>query len=601
MNSAGVIRRHLILATLSFAGIAALAAGHPQASQSVAQQQPTTLRVTTRLVTINAVVTDKQGNPVPDLTKDDFSIVDGGHQQKIQFFSVLTNQPPSAPAPMPPDTYTNVLAERGATPPSVTVILFDALNTLWVGQGYALEKVREFLRHVQPEDRVGLFVIGKEKLTILHDVNENATTLSDAIRRYDARHKPNAPVVDSILDNHTTELERFLEGRDNTFIAARDRPSGASWEFNRLSTQMTLVSMQTVVRHLSTIPGRKSLIWITDNPRSSGSLMGDSWLFDQSAFAKQQRARERTINLDPGEASTGTSREEADPHQAAVLYPGQVLDIEMMVRLMNDAGIAIYPVDAEGLQAPTLGFTTPEQTAGSGSVAKMGTTENFSMKELAERTGGRAFYNRNDLDMGIRRAINDSRLTYSVGYYPDHNQWNGSFRKIQIKIDRPGVSVLARQGYFALADATPIPASYRADYMEQIAASPLDATEFPMSVHIGLAGKKANPSLLATLRFQAQPLLRLQSDGDWTSNFEILFMQMDAKNKLLDATNKIFTGSFAQSAYDKMIRAPMSIPVALKFMPHATVLCVILRDANSESIGSVHIPLEKYMAAAGLH
>ncbi len=571
MNRACAIGRNLLIAVLFGTGLVSLAAPDRQTSKNDAPQEPATLRVTTRLVTINAVVSDKQGNAITDLTKDDFTIVDGGHEQKIQFFSVMTNQPPPVPAPMPPDTYTNVLAEQGATPPSVSVILFDTLNTFWVGQGYALNKVREFLRHVQPEDRVGLFVMGKERLIILHDVNQNTGDLSDAIHRYDARHIPDEAPAGSILDAKSTELERFLEGRDNTFIAARDRPSrsGSRWEFNRLATQMTLVSMQTVARHLSTIPGRKSLIWITDNPRTSGDLMSDKWLFDQSASAK--------------------------------LYPGEALDIELMVRLMNEAGIAIYPVDAEGLQATDLGFSSSGVAAGSGSIPKMGTTENFGMEELANRTGGRAFYNRNDLDMGIRRAINDSRLTYSIGYYPDHSQWNGSFRKIQIKVDRPGANVLARQGYFALADATPIPTKYRTEYMQQIAASELDATQFPLSVHLGVAGKKGNPSLLATLRFNSQRLLYLQSDGKWRSDFEILFIQLDAKSKLLDATNKTFTGSFAQPEYEKMVRGPMNVPVTLKFVPHATTLCVILRDDNSESIGSVHIPLNKYAAAAVLY
>jgi VWFA-related protein len=602
MNRACAIGRNLLIAVLFGTGLVSLAAVNRQTSKNDAPQEPATLRVTTRLVTVNAVVSDKQGNAITGLTKDDFTIVDGGHEQKIQFFSALTNQPPPVPAPMPPDTYTNVLAEQGATPPSVSVILFDTLNTFWVGQGYALNKVREFLRHVQPEDRVGLFVMGKERLIILHDVNQNAEDLSDAIHRYDARHIPDEAPAGSILDAKSTELERFLEGRDNTFIAARDRPSrsGSRWEFNRLATQMTLVSMQTVARHLSTIPGRKSLIWITDNPRTSGDLMSDKWLFDQSASGKQQRMREQAINFDSGKNPAGTSRELTGPYQAAVLYPGEALDIELMVRLMNEAGIAIYPVDAEGLQATDLGFSSSGVAAGSGSIPKMGTTENFGMEELANRTGGRAFYNRNDLDMGIRRAINDSRLTYSIGYYPDHSQWNGSFRKIQIKVDRPGANVLARQGYFALADATPIPTKYRTEYMQQIAASELDATQFPLSVHLGVAGKKGDPALLATLRFNSQPLLYLQSDGKWRSDFEVLFIQLDAKSKLLDATNKTFTGSFAQPEYEKMVRGPMDVPVTLKFVPHATTLCVILRDDNSESIGSVHIPLDKYAAAAAL-
>jgi VWFA-related protein len=121
---------------------------------------------------------------------------------------------------------------------------------------------------------------------------------------------------------------------------------------------------------------------------------------------------------------------------------------------MNDAGIAVYTVDARGLEAFDLGFVSRPNSTPMGSPVEAVTELESRMPqaktsplELASRTGGRAFFNRNDIETGIRRALDDARFTYEVGYYPDHNEWKGEWRKIQVKVRRPDVAVLARGGY----------------------------------------------------------------------------------------------------------------------------------------------------------
>src|SRR5258708_13316999 len=73
-----------------------------------------------------------------------------------------------------------------------------------------------------------------------------------------------------------------------------------------------------------------------------------------------------------------------------------------------------------------------------------------SMLELADRTGGRAYYNTNDLKNAIRQAIGDSEITYTIGYHPTNLDLDGKFRDIKVKVDRPGTNVRYRKGYFAM-------------------------------------------------------------------------------------------------------------------------------------------------------
>jgi hypothetical protein len=79
------------------------------------------------------------------------------------------------------------------------------------------------------------------------------------------------------------------------------------------------------------------------------------------------------------------------------------------------------------------------------------------MKVLAERTGGKAFYGSNNLSEAIRRAMDDSRVTYTLGFYPAGAKWDGSFHRIKVKVKTSGAEVRARTGYFALPDSAQTP------------------------------------------------------------------------------------------------------------------------------------------------
>src|SRR5262249_33083627 len=129
-----------------------------------------------------------------------------------------------------------------------------------------------------------------------------------------------------------------------------------------------------------------------------------------------------------------------------------------------DAQIAIYPVDARGL-VPSSYFDASSSgrdnlgrslsrpgrlgAAMSQESAQLQAVHG-TMNDMAERTGGRAFYNRNDIDGAIRQSVRDGSTYYTLAYYPSNKKWNGKFRKIQIKVNRPGVKLRHRLGYYAV-------------------------------------------------------------------------------------------------------------------------------------------------------
>ncbi len=88
----------------------------------------------------------------------------------------------------------------------------------------------------------------------------------------------------------------------------------------------------------------------------------------------------------------------------------------------------------------------------SGMNARQNTRDTERM--FADATGGLAFYGSNDIRSAMKRSFDDGRYAYTIGFYPDHGQWNGKFRKIKVQVSASGVQLRYRNGYFAEAEHT---------------------------------------------------------------------------------------------------------------------------------------------------
>jgi len=546
-------------------------------SRSQSQNADTTLRVTTRLVNVNVVVTDALGKPVKDLTQDDFTLLDDGQPQKIAFFSAIDNTlPPATVSLLGPDTYTNRPADYGA-PPSSTILLFDTLNSRWTSQGYGLYRIRKFLRQIEPEDYIGIYLLDRD-----------ASDLFTAIRRYDDLHSHSPEARDAAKESTgDPDLDHFLSGKDNRYRFELDRRASPAYRRDKLTLarQVTIASLLEIGRQLAAAPGRKSLIWVSDQTPA-----GTGWLtLDDQAELMQDLPEKPGINF---------------PNLPPVRDRD---DVERLIRLMNDAGIAVYTVDSRGLETVDLGF---RNTGGIGIPMDSGpltglinrTPEpNETLLELASRTGGRAFYNRNDLETGIRRAEDDARFTYNLAYAPDHNRWKGEWRKIQVNVNRPKVTVLARGGYFALPDPRPVPPKNRFEFLSQIAASPIESSQLPLTVHIATTSGAKGSRIDAKVHLNPQSMLTDVDNGHRKGSFEVMFMQIGEKNKLLDATQKDVEADLDPKEYAAVSQRGWELSAQLDFKSGATLLCVILHDKSSDAVGSVRIPLARYSAAATMH
>lgn len=583
----------------------------PTAQSSTGQQQssPSAIRSTTRLVKLSVIVKDKQGNPVTNLTSADFAIRDQNKPQKLRFFLVESSDPPTAPAvTLPPDTYSNRPSELGHVPPSVTMILFDGLNTALVDQAYARAQVIKFLKQVQPQDHVALYALGRQ-LSVIHDFTTDSSRLVASLDK-------STPQTAGDLDASTPQdvesgdvnvdslLQNMFQHEANFYIEDR--------------VNVTVQALMAIADHVSPLPGRKNLIWVSGSfPFSVGYENVDDLL----------------ANLN-------------NPSHEQILFAD---DVEKAARALNDANIAVYPVDARGLLAPDMGTSknsnrlpgqspSPMNTAngnnggispgagggrgpGGGGGSRGGggggmrssphtngsaanvrpsspikspdTTLFETMTTMADRTGGKAFYNSNDIFGAVRQAVDDSKLTYEIGYYPEDVKWDGSFHEVQVTVNRPDVQVRARKGYFALPDPKTTQDSAH-DAFRFAADSPIDPSEIGVLVHASVPGGPQSREVSLAVRFDMHAIDFQQVDSKWNATLNVAVLQRDRDGKVITGTEDTFALNLSNEQYQRALREGLTFPKNLTADPGAFDVRVILRDSSSGHLGALTVPLSPY-------
>jgi VWFA-related protein len=543
-------------------------AAQPSATQQNAPpaKPAPAIRAVTRLIQVSVLVHDKHGEPVTGLTKDDFTVLDERQTQTIRLFSVETNLPTEHPAaPLPPDTYTNRVTERGGTPKNVTIVLLDGLNTEFTDQVYARKEAIKFLEQIQPNDRVGIYTLG-DKLAVLHDFTTDSAALLGALKNYGGR-------ISSELTASTPEEQPInsptLTGQSDALTAALDAfmQAPAQREANFYTTNrvlLTVEAFEVIARHVAAIPGRKNLVWISGSfPINFG--------FDDVTQANMT------------------------PLDQQLQFEEQ---IEKAARAVNDANLAIYPVDARGLMPSNMNIAKSNMgRSGLQGRPKMiqapRQSEFATMTVLADRTGGRAFYNTNDLFKAIRTAVDDSRVTYELGYYPTNPLWDGKFHEIKVMVNRPGVNVRARKGYFAVAEPRTTPADEKAA-LSAAATSPLESTTLGLTVDVAAVNVPGAEAMKTVLHFDPREIPFRQAEGHWKGRVETVYVLLDEKGKILNAPAETIDLVFTPERYEQVQKAGLSKTKIVPMVAGAIELRVLLVDKTSGSIGAVSIPLKAY-------
>jgi VWFA-related protein len=488
-------------------------------------------------VQVSVVVHDDDRRPVTGLTASDFRVTEDGKDVPVTLFATRVQDPARA-VTAPPDaagSFTNRIPSPSNG--GVVAVVFDQLNTLPMDQAHARENLLTYLASIRPDDRIALYLLTGDGIKVLYDFTRDAASLVKAIREVQPRE---LGVKQHVLsDALTRDLDAFARGvlRDEGIY------------FDRLRTDTTLAALEGVASRMAGLPGRKNVVWI-----SSGFPF---------------------IEYTP----TGPS--------AGYLSP----DVRRATRALNHSDTAVYPVDARGL---VIMSTTARGLTAGGHVATLSDVETpiAGLRAVADWTGGRLFYNANDVGAALGRAADDSRVSYTLGYYPANENWDSRFRRIEVKVRRPGLQVRHRAGYFAYPVVPSDPPTLHKAMAEAI-AGPLEGAGVLMTVTARYEGARMN------LAIELDPgTVTLVSDGaTWKGGLDVAIAQTRAgvQHREPDFSMPL---SLSSAERDRLLTQGLRLTRSIDLHPDTQQIRIVVRDAATGMFGSVFIDSERLKKAA---
>ncbi len=357
-------------------------------STAQAQVSEPTLHTSTRIVAVTIVATHSNGSPVNDLRASDIRVFDNKKEQTIASFEAMETSSTRDTTHKTVSAPTSLPVASGY--PHFSIILLDALNTEWSDQMYARRAVEHLLDYLPQGERVAIFVLG-DHLYLQHDFSSNVVELRASLQHLSVM-MPHGGVASSPSSPFSAELS----GSDLVRFSNQTRLQGARSSnealfFQRNRILQTFLAMTAIARLVKNAPGQKNLLWIS------------------SAFPLDLTGPHGPLDIESFHDQAKKATDE-----------------------MNSDSVRIYPVDARGLSVNSHAYIN------------IGT-----MQELAEQTGGKAFYNNNDLPSEMRLALEDSREGYLLTYTPKDFHEDKSFHTIRLRVSRPGVHLRYRRGYYA--------------------------------------------------------------------------------------------------------------------------------------------------------
>jgi VWFA-related protein len=323
----------------------------------------------TQLVLIPTLVTDKSGNHVSGLKKEDFTVLENGAEQKIATFEEITSTTHRFSRAKSPGEFSNFLG-GDTSARRITLIVLDLINTAFVDQVYARNDLLKYLTEsVDQREPTALYTLTRSGIHVVHDFTTDPRVLVAAL------HKVKGDTSQAVDSQNDVEA---LTGSASPDGSAGVDPGAVQTEAQQLQTMMedaelnfqsfqqrlaityTLQGLQQIAQALSGFPGRKALIWA-----------GGGFPFSVS---------DNTMQLAPAGRDSLTD--------VMPLY-------EHTWQLLNNAQIAIYPVDVKGLQVvttPNASVRNPGTNYGRNMILRNLDTLS-TMNTFADMTGGRAYYN----------------------------------------------------------------------------------------------------------------------------------------------------------------------------------------------------------------
>lgn len=534
------------------------------------------VRITTNLVQFDAVVTDKKGQQVTDLSPEDFEITVNGRRQQITNFSYVVAQPgveAATPRPAPRAAvktapYVPPARMKPGDVRRTVALVVDDLGTSFESMAYVRQALKKFVdEQMQPGDLVAVMRTSAG-MGALQQFTSDKNILRRAIER--VRWYPHgrsgvsafAPLGSGLtsLDSLGADGAEARRGLGRSDDGGRDSAQDLEDFRSQVFSVGTLGSLSFIVRGMDSLPGRKSVVFFSEGFK----------IIDRQ---------------NPG----GSSR---------------VLDsLRRLVDTANRAAVVFYAVDARGL--PTLGLTAADSTSGMSTEVlaqrMMGRRDDYydtqmGLGYLSKETGGLFMHDTNDLGGAVRRVLEDQKGYYLIGFRPDESVFETTrggrrhYNDLGVKVKRQGLSVRSRSGFIGVPDAEAkvVPAT-RLQQLVGALSSPFASGDVRLRLTSLFGGSRATGAVVTSLMHIDMSNVEFteEADGWHKAVLDLIALTFGEQGNVIDHVNRTETVRVRGEAFENVrqhgLIFQMQVPVK---KPGAYQLRIAVRDAATEKLGS---------------
>ena len=518
---------------------------------SVQQQTPDdqddVVKINTNLVQVDAVVT-KDGKVVPNLTAEDFEIFEDGHKQAITSFAYISNVSKSTPQPAAPAEKDVPFAPLTRDQPRRTVALVvDDLGLSAESLSQVRRQLRKFIaEELQANDLVAILRTSGE-LGALQQFTNDKRLLNRA--------------VDQLRWNFCSRVGI------NVFPALRNPLFGEPYDQNRCggaSYYQTLRALRFILDALGEIPGRKSMIILSDSlPFETQEVKSDET--SETAFPNESR---RYVDL-----------------------------LKKVAEKAIRSSVVIYSVDTQGLQY--VGPTAADHIAGSG--RNIATQINQAMASrsnllwdrreggelMASQTGG--FQIRNSNSFKLDRILDDQSGYYLLGYRPTDETFNKRFHHIKAKVKRSGMTLRTRFGFYGFSDEEARDSRQPFRNATNVAlTSPFGAQDIEVGLTSFFANDKTNGSVVRSfVYFEGRNLTFAKVADLHQASIEMHGVIFGDNGSIIEQYKHGATISLSEGDYQQAMQNGMSLSFDMPVQrPGSYQVRVAIKDRASSQIGT---------------
>ncbi len=428
-----------------------------------AEQDDDVIRTRTAEVKLDVVVKDKKGRPVKDLKLSDFEVYEDGVKQKVQSFRfVSTEGPTSLEQPEPKAINTTPGAPTSVTTttrpprstPSVTALVFDRLST----EARALSRKASLAYSEQRAttgDYTAVFTIDQSLRTV-QPYTENSQLVKNAIEAATSSapssYASGGSKIRDAADRSIVLDSQISAGAASAASAGAARDSGAASEagqqIGQAAAEQKLLEMQAqmldqyerlerdqqgfatinallaVINPMQNLPGRKTIIFFSEGLKMPPDVQAKF----PSVISAANRANVSIYSVDAGGLRVESSTLEASKQ--------------------------LNSLAASRMQQQSRGTDTGVNGPYTRSLEKNEDLLRFDPRSglgsLSDETGGILIHDTNDLVAGIRKISDDMHGYYLLTYVPENKDYDGTFRQINVKLNKTNFDVQSRKGYYAV-------------------------------------------------------------------------------------------------------------------------------------------------------